>query len=475
MYAGDGGESPWDESKLGRCVGPSNAVAAADALAAGFDAAHHDIGGLGVADWDCTTGCSNDLRLSGDFYFEPDDVQRGVAQVTHGFHDSFEGLEPYGSAADALGGDIWDLDCSLYGPPQVPSLLRGSSYQKGSYIVSSEAIFATPFDDNVRPAEVPFGGVSAASLWFHGTSAAEVANSVFCFLTDQLAVSIEKKRIEKFAINAAFPGGHIGGQPCGACEVKARVFGASSGSTDALGAELVLELRRRDGDSHAFGLLSAQVVNYLRQRFGDLCCAAGAQVEPALLQPALPVPAVPSAGDDPLAMLQPLLDGLTASAECGAVPPSQAEAVAALAQLAGASAAGAAAICAGLAGLQGALAALVTSARLDVAYPAALLAIQLAQNGNSGMAETLLQAALQGVGADATNRLVRIELAEAVRLTAQRAQRGAPLKYMLAEVMQTPGARCEAVVADRLNEALCALEALGKADHPYALATSALA
>lgn len=423
--------------------------------------------------WAHGSGESPLTRLQGDFYFEPDNVRRGVAQVT-GVHDGFfgdmdmkQGLEPYGDPLGGWGGSLDGLDkLEAFSTLEAPALARGSSSTARQVPEHVDFHFATSV-----PAQVKFGGLASTMMTLTHTTAAEAANHAYAFLTNEFASKILKVRIEKFAINAEVVCSQVVERPgLSSCALKVRVF-----QPPELGT-LSVEFRRQGGDAYTFGYVFDKALGYMQSVFqGRLLQRDVAGACPALggafIAAPLPPVSLELDGDvdaemwapDPCAEVQPLVDALASS--CG----NQAEDLAALSTLAGVSTAAAVTICTAIASVQRVLADLISHAQLDVAYPASKLAVQLAQHGASGMAEPLLLSALQCVAADHTDKLVRLELAEAVKTAAQRCAMGITpmyspryntLRQKVPEVLNKPAANSCAMVQRRLTEALGALEAV---------------
>eukprot|EP00928_Gymnodinium_smaydae_P018412 TRINITY_DN17007_c0_g4_i1.p1 TRINITY_DN17007_c0_g4~~TRINITY_DN17007_c0_g4_i1.p1 ORF type:complete len:494 (+),score=73.70 TRINITY_DN17007_c0_g4_i1:200-1483(+) len=393
------------------------------------------------------------LGLQGDFYFQPDDVKRGVTVPADGANlfgtPAFDakGLDPYGCGLgldDCGQGSSWYGD-GLQGGLQVPTLSRDSPFQ-----VSTGATFKAPpvgsFVDTVAPAQVPFGGVSATSLTFDGVTAAEVMNCVHAFLDQLPSTSFQKVRLEKFAINAEVFREAEGRLIGGSCSLKARVFSArGDGAQVGQRSDLKLEFRRRGGDALNYAHVFDEAQRFLQQRLGAPREATQSPFEEIGAPEKSPLDGIGEPAEDISAVLQPLLDALCTAGrrvDCDATPSQASEAVASLAALAGTNATTSAALAASLDQAHEALSALLQSESVTDAYPAARLASGLARYSECEMADPLLQVAFSGVAAAGTDRLVRVELAEALRSVALRstAPKSPLLRDQLAVALQSMAA-----------------------------------
>mmetsp|Transcript_1902 Transcript_1902/g.4278 ORF Transcript_1902/g.4278 Transcript_1902/m.4278 type:complete len:454 (+) Transcript_1902:94-1455(+) len=399
--------------------------------------------------------------LLGDFYHEPDNVTRGV--MLGGPQESFGGMtqEPFGAMWQELGpgiGSIKDgpsasaslLDLGLARPGLGVAAKPAASAQEG------EHLSAPAFSASSPPPGLAIGDEAATSIFLEGVSAAEVAGCVYAFLSEDVTASIMKVRPEKFAIKAT-----VFREVAGSllhCVLKVRVFRVLPRQEDTT-ERLVVDFCRRQGDALAFSDVFSLASRRLRSRLGQLPEEAEPVEQDHAAQGPLPTPLMQD--ECSLDSLGPLADMLAD----GSSPAGQAEAVATLAALASASTASAVAICTALANFQGVLVGLLAHAHTDVSYPAARLASEMARHGDCDVSETLLVAALESSAADTADRLVRLELAEAVHRAALRCGEGRPparspkaLRGALAEALRRPACN-EAAVGSLLHEALSVLEA----------------
>lgn len=214
---------------------------------------------------------------------------------------------------------------------------------------------------------------------------------------------------------------------------------------------LLVEFNRRSGDGVAFGKVFDQASSFLKDRFSS--GKAAPQAARALFVPPPPPPPVHKFCEGEL---QPLMDMV----ENSSVPSVRAEAIAALTNIAGAG--GAPSIAAKLQETQAkeVLTSLWSDSRIDIAYPAARLAFELARHAGAIEAAQLLPAALQQLVAAETDLLVRVQLAEAVRAGAHSARSsscGVELRAQLSEALRSAACR-SSDVSGPLREALTALE-----------------
>jgi hypothetical protein len=211
-------------------------------------------------------------------------------------------------------------------------------------------------------------GAPISTVTLEVASAADAANVIHAFLTTEVTAEILKLRPEKFSIKA-----QIFGPSWEQCILKVRVY-QSAANVQAL----AVEFSRRSGDGLTFARTFAAARQRLQDRFG-------AQLVDDQLAPQLPesVPSPPPTewpGERPSALLRPLLDAVR-----GGTAPVEVEAVAALAVFASTGCAVLCAACIDM-GLDVAafLADLLASKRLEVIYPAAHLALQLAPHACNG-------------------------------------------------------------------------------------------
>lgn len=447
MYPAVGSGSSWEHADLGNGGGLLDDFGMNGALLLSPEmpvVGEGLVGGLGS--FGDMSSSSQAMRLHGDFYHEADNVKRGVNMMNPGLMgglDASQMMEPYGHDFDSLHGNWWQ---------------KFDSPDKGDMAADVELEDAErpDFTDDVAPAEAPEGGASCSSVLLECGSAAQVASAVHTFLTTEVSSSIRKVRTQKFSIKADV---FVEVGVCSTrCTLKARVFRVPGPPT---ATQLSVEFGRRQGDAVGFQRIFDQAARYLRDRFDPHARSGTAQVP----ETAPPTPALCPNSAVGESDLGPLLDMVSDES----TPLLQAEAVAALAVLVGASA-GAAAALAVLARLQEVLAGLL-SAELSLAYPAACLAAQLARQGSNGpaLAERLLLAAIQGAVADATDGLVRLQLAEVVRLAAPQFAAAAPsswpascgteLRGALEKALSAPACR-RAEVRTALREALDSLDSL---------------
>lgn len=393
-------------------------------------------------------GLDQPMRLQGDFYNEPDNATRGCVVL--------QGTDPCGHDFGTHEGSVWDSQFWFSKAPDLNEGLMLSGHDDFLAHSGIQAIINEPrFSDSVAPREAEPGGFARTTVTILSSSAAEVAACIYKFLKSEVAASIRKVTPNKFAIKADIFN-DVGGNFTN-CLLKVRVLRPPGQESQGL----LVEFNRRQGDVVSFGHFFAQASAHLLRCFpGSLGRSPASQAQ-ALQMP--PVPSVPEKLAAPQGDLQPLLDMVMNND----APPLQAEAMAALVTIAGAGAASAAAMCGVLASLQlqEVLVSLWTDARIDVAYPAARLATELARHGADASAAQLLTSALQGAIASSTDRLVRLQLAEAVRAGACRSPvpgsaascRG-DLRAALTEALRSSACCSEEAVAVPLREALTALE-----------------
>mmetsp|Transcript_1978 Transcript_1978/g.3833 ORF Transcript_1978/g.3833 Transcript_1978/m.3833 type:complete len:463 (+) Transcript_1978:125-1513(+) len=390
------------------------------------------------------------IRLQGDFYNEPDNVERGVTMVNPAM---------LGGMYHDAGAWCHDFELPLKGQCGEASewMLGVDTHGSAGMQIQDEP----QFSELMAPAQVSLRSCACTSVAFcsevSGLSAAKVARSVYTFLTTQVQASISKVKQEKFSMKADVfdqSGGFLMH-----CLMKARVFATE------LPGQLVVEFRRCRGDAVAFGHIFHQAVSYLELQLGVVSTGS---CQARHLGSVPPAPPPPTAGDSPrLGLEAPGVTPLVHMVANSADPLLQAEAVAALAAIAGANAAGATAIWAMMnSGMQEVLAGLCSTVPLDAAYPAALLASRLAQHHGNSMAESSLAlAALKGAVAENTKSLVRSELAEVILNVAghrclggsikSTCGNGETLRDALAEaLLKKPFAPVEGNHLTRLREAL---------------------
>lgn len=295
--------------------------------------------------------------LDGDFYQEPDLVTRGITlqpQNLAGF--GFETLSP--------------IDGS-------------KSFEKALTKVQPALSFA----DVLQAPEVPFGGYAPTSLLLEHTSAARAMSFLHTFFENEVTGSIIKLRPEKCSITAEVFIEDAHGF-FAQCSVKTRLF-------QPFGPGLVLEARRRGGDSLAFGKVFKRLTEYFHE-----------PVRTPLETLSMPVFAPPLEMSDSQA-LQPVIDMVTNESSA----QMQAEGLASLLVLA--NVATTAAVTVAFEHVEEVLAGLIISPLLSVAFPAARLASMLDKPGS----ELLQVAAQKAVADEATSGLVRAELTKFMQST----------------------------------------------------------
>lgn len=184
-------------------------------------------------DWeaDASRGFAG-VAFAGDYYRESADVLRGVA-----LGDLYaDKLHPSGGA--------W-----------------GEHGKKPCDSVLHEDDVASDFVESTQPRGTPWGGIASTSVLLPRSSAtaAEVARAVKGFLSERMAANIVKVSGKKLSLRAV-----VRIQQYGACHVKAYVW--DSPDQDAL----ALELRKRSGDSLAFGQVFRQIASCLSEAFKDV-------------------------------------------------------------------------------------------------------------------------------------------------------------------------------------------------------------
>lgn len=302
--------------------------------------------------------------LSGDFYREPDDVERGVSLAPPPPLGGLAGsASPFGDcyqdANDIFKGvpmGIADLHSGFMDGLDPFSGFPGK-FELGSGTTKDEAsVRPERFMESDSPPQAPSDlafSFESTTLYTPAEGGAIppfiLANRLLDFLDTEVVSSVTKVRRQKFTIKADVFVGSI------MCTIKIRVYSASRDN-------YAIEFQRRRGDCVAFSNTFERVARYLAP---DLCVAAVAGREELPIELPLPIPSDTLMGIDE-AGLQPLLD-----MACH----NQAEAAAALAERVQDSQA-AAALCS--APVFEVLASLLQSDQVDVAYPTARLLSRLA-------------------------------------------------------------------------------------------------
>jgi len=342
-------------------------------------------------------------RLDGDFYRMDDDVTRSVRL----------GPGPVPSELFGYGGKIGSFEEYGYGDALKYGDFGGGATAWDKKIVLQEMEPTVAFSDAVLPRELELCEVSSfTSLLLRSSSPAEALNCMLRWLEGNAHTSITKVRPQKFALKADI----FEDLSCCTqfCSIKIRAFAVPL--EPGAKPEVLVEVRKVKGDSVAF----KEVFDQASQRLRDI------DPDVRRLKGKMPIIGGAAVAAQPTGVVatsdcQPHVDMMTSCS-----PELQAEAVAALASLASANAAGAIPVCAALVKAQEVLEALAgiftatahAELSIEVSYPAAQLFASIARNGAFGgrepELERLLLAALEGIGADGTPDMVRMELANAV-------------------------------------------------------------
>lgn len=277
-----------------------------------------------------------DVSFAGDYYRESDDVVRGVV-----LGDLYAG--GLGSSGGAWGEHGKDLS----GP------------------VLYENDLGNDFIESMQPREAPWGGVADTSVLIprSSASAAEIAAAVKTFLRVQMTANIVKVNSRKFTIRAVVLIQHIG-----KCDIKAYVWDLPDEDAFAL------ELRRRSGDSLAFGQVFQQMAMYVDDSFQKVRAVNGGSLpmRGKLLPKFLPPPTNPNvrplSEEDYAPLVEIAKDGST-------TPEAKMEAIGAL--HGSQSHCAAAAACLGSVLAAGVLEALLRDPQPQVAASAELLAAEI--------------------------------------------------------------------------------------------------
>lgn len=450
------------------------------------------------------------LNLAGDFYHEPDNVQRGVT-MTVGLEGDIGIMQDFYRSKDVSRGVAFDAEMGYSSVDQLsPSFRTGEPYeffdgkashptdpssfsdltplptslldlQKAADLPSEDfgpfkqahSKFEAPakeaapsaFSDKKGvPIELPPFGNERTTLMFKGPSPAELANCVKSFLDDVVRSEIIKLRPAKLSLKAQVfredGGSHTN------CTLKVRVWTVPPSGRES--QRLAVEFARRSGDAANFLRTYDEAAQFLRARFQADCVHSTAPVMPP---PPLPSPPEEDEASAPAKLLvadtdcdaymklrTPLLDLADPKSESN--KPVRAEAVAALA--AAATCTGARVLLKLFASLgldiSAFLAGLLSSERLDVVYEASRLAAQVAPYVSDGDAGALLLTALKAVRAEKTSRLARLELADAVCSAAPGCPRERHLHDTLLEALSdfrgNADCREKSAIAHRLERAL---------------------
>lgn len=334
-------------------------------------------------------------HISGDPYPQDDDVVRGCWLPP--------GPSPMSGVWGDCAGDTWLYGvepgpispfCGMHDPLETP-FVEGVVLGK----VEPQAQAAV-FTDAVQPRECPFGQHESTTVFLDGASPAEAASCAHAFLTQEVMSSDLCVKPEKFVIKADV----IVCEDCGGmqhCALKVRVL-RNPAAADGGRPRLLVEFRRRRGDSLAFAKLFSRASQYILDR-----CSSGMEMRgaPACLEVSHPPEHVAAAAESEL---QPLVDMLANSS----LPALQAEAVSRLVALASAGGAVALAVCAAVSHLQGVLTALVASTCMEVSYPAARLAAVLAEVSRGDLNSHVLLAARDGARFAGADSFVHSEYVE---------------------------------------------------------------
>lgn len=370
------------------------------------------------------------VRLVGDFYNEPETVHRGCTFLQDAEGSAWE-PGPWGCQVKSLGHE----DCDEY--------LLTSPDMTSTDMKALEQLPAR-FSDSSAASKPPAGSLPSTTLTLETTSAAEVATCTYNFLQQTVVSSIQKVNPQKFTIKAL-----VFRETCGvqsSCLLKVRVWKKDS-------QRLFVTFHRRQGDSVAFSLVYEEAVAFLLAHFTE-SKHTGEKARTVHGAPAPPQSALPGQ-----LKAQPLLDLVMDSSH----PATQAEAVAALAAVVPSAALGPG----GFAEIfdKQVLPGLWAHEQLTVSYPASCLTFALAHHG---LAVQLLPAVLRAAVAADTDRLVRLQLAEALRAGACRCAAridessglDPDLRDAILEALRSPACLSEAALVPPFRAALTALEVL---------------